>query len=201
MIVERFEHSFFTSNTYAITTAESNQVLLVDVGSLDQVINSLSNSQSVVGVLLTHYHYDHIYFINKLSEVFPACKVYASAHTVEGLYDPKMNLSFYHEEPITYQGEKPKVLNDGDEIVLFDDIKVKVFATPGHNPGCLTYEVGDYLFTGDSYIPDLDVVTKLKQGNKMDSRQSLLRILGLFRLDSSEWNKGSHVYLSSKAMS
>lgn len=176
MKTQQFTHPGLTSNTYKLTTARSNQVWLVDLGSFDQVFNSLPNGQSVAGVLLTHYHYDHIYFINKLIEVFPACKIYASDHTIEGLYDPKMNLSFYHEDPITYRGERPEVLNDGDEIPLFDSFVATAYATPGHNPGCLTLKVGKYLFTGDSYIPHLDVVTKLKYGNKSDSRQSLRKI-------------------------
>jgi glyoxylase-like metal-dependent hydrolase (beta-lactamase superfamily II) len=184
MLVERLEHNIFTSNTYVLTTAKSNQVWLVDLGSFDQVFNSLPNGQLVVGVLLTHYHYDHIYFINKLIEVFPSCKIFASSHTIEGLYDPKMNLSFYHEDPITYRGEMPEVLNDGDEIMLFDGITAKVFATPGHNPGCMTFEVEGYLFTGDSYIPHLDVVTKLKYGNKSDSRKSLHKIRHLLNSNS-----------------
>lgn len=176
MKVQQFTHPKLTSNTYEITTSKSNRVWLVDSGSFDQVKSSLSENQYIVGVLLTHYHYDHIYFINQLIGVFPACKIHASAHTIEGLYDAKINLSFYHEDPITYNGEKPKILKDGDEISLFEDVTAKAIATPGHNPGCMTYKVGNYLFTGDSYIPHLDVVTKLKYGNKTESLQSLRKI-------------------------
>ena len=184
MKVRQFTHPQLTSNTYAITTAKSNRVWLVDLGSFDQVVYDLLEGQSVVGVLLTHYHYDHIYGINHLIDIFPACKIFASAHTIEGLYDPKMNLSFYHEDPITFTGARPEVLNDGDEIRIFDDITAKIYATPGHNPGCLTYKIGDYLFTGDSYIPLLDVVTKLKHGSKSENRQSLLKIENLMNPDA-----------------
>lgn len=179
MKVRQFTHPKLTSTTYEITAAKSKEVWLVDLGSFDQVLHGLSEGYSVAGVLLTHYHYDHIYFINQLIEVFPACKIYASAHTIEGLYDSKMNLSFYHEDPIIYGGEKPEVLKDGDEMLLFKDITAKVIATPGHNPGCMTYKIGNYLFTGDSYIPNLDVVTKLKYGNKRESRESLRKIEAL----------------------
>lgn len=184
MKTQQFTHPKLTSNTYALTAARSNWVWLVDLGSFDQVKSLLSDDQYIAGVLLTHYHYDHIYGINQLIEAFPACKIYASPHTIEGLYDAKVNLSFYHEDPITFNGEKPETLKNGTAISLFEGIIATVFNTPGHNPGCLTYKVGNYLFTGDSYIPHLNVVTKLKYGNKTDSRQSLRKIAALTDVDT-----------------
>lgn len=187
MHVHQYINPHFTSNTYLILTAKSTRVWLVDLGAFDQVIENLTEDQIVEGVLLTHYHYDHIYFINKLIEIFPFCKILASSHTSEGLYDPKLNLSFYHEDPITFKGERPLIVNDGDEIPIFEGINAKAYSTPGHNPGCITYKIGDNLFTGDSYIPNIDVVTKLKNGNKIESQQSLQKILALLLPNTIIW--------------
>ena len=184
MKVRQFKSQKLISTTYKLTTGRPNKVWLVDLGNWDPVFNSLSEDEHVEGLFITHGHYDHIYGINQLIEIFPSCKIYASAYTMEALYDPKLNLSFYRGNPFIYTGEKPIILNDGDEIALFDDIKVKVIATPGHNPGCLTYEVGNYLFTGDSYIPNMDVVTKLKHGKKIESLQSLRKIQRLIGSDT-----------------
>lgn len=41
-----------------------------------------------------------------------------------------------------------------------------VIETPGHCPSCLTYYTDNYIFTGDSYIPNVKVVTKLPYGDK-----------------------------------
>jgi len=174
----------FNSNTFLLKQAKSPGVWLVDLGSFDQVMRDLSPQQRIEGALLTHYHYDHIFFINELLEHFPSCKIYASQHTAEGVYDPKKNLSFYHEQPIIFIGEKPHLLDEGGEIRLFDRIFAKAYITPGHNPGCLSYKIGDYLFTGDSYIPGLDVVTKLPLGNKAQSHESLKKILALLLPDT-----------------
>lgn len=184
MNVERFENSLFTSNTYKITIANSNRVWLIDVGSFDIVQDSLLNEQYIEGVLLTHYHHDHIYCINELVNAYPACKVYASKHTIQGLFSSKMNLSFYHDNPIVYKGNKPFELIDGNKIIFFNDIIAEVIATPGHNPGSLTYKLENYLFTGDSYVPGFDVVTKLKYGNRVDSLQSLDKLESLFEAKS-----------------
>ncbi|MBS4058291.1 MAG: MBL fold metallo-hydrolase [Bacteroidales bacterium] len=179
MQVHQFINGTLKSNNYLITTAKSPGVWLVDLGSFDQVIKKISPQQRIEGVLLTHYHYDHIVYINELIEQFPRCKIYASPHTAKGLYDPKQNLSFYHESPIKYIGSEPFLFEDGSSIKLFDDIIAKAYTTPGHNPGCMTFLIGDYLFTGDSYIPHLDVVTKLPLGNKTQSLESLKKISAL----------------------
>lgn len=62
---------------------------------------------------------------------------------------------------------------------MFDGVTAKVYETPGHNGSCLTYEVNEFLFTGDSYIPGIKVVTNLPGGNKELAAQSLKRILEL----------------------
>ena len=44
--------------------------------------------------------------------------------------------------------------------------------------------IGDYLFTGDSYIPHIDIVTKLKGGNKTQAMESLRKLLNLMQDDT-----------------
>lgn len=176
MRVDKNQHQVFTSNSYVLSTPESNQVWLVDLGVFDNVNHPSGSACKVGGVLLTHYHYDHIYGLNHLHEASPECGIFASAHTIQGLYDPKMNLSFYHEDPIVFKGPMPVEIRDGDEIRLFRGIRAVVYSTPGHNPGCLSFEIENYLFTGDAYIPFVQVVTKLKGGNKTVAASSLRKI-------------------------
>lgn len=54
-----------------------------------------------------------------------------------------------------------------------------MYHTPGHNPSCLTFEVGDYLFTGDAYILGIKVVTIFKGGDKKIAAESVERIIEL----------------------
>jgi|GEM_PF-83406 len=179
MIVQQLTNDVFTSNSYILSTPASNQIWLVDLGVFDSVNHTSGNACCVSGVLLTHYHYDHIYGLNHLLEASPKCSIFASAHTRQGLYDPKMNLSFYHEDPIVFKGTMPFEIRDGDEIDLFTGIRAIVYSTPGHNPGCLTFEIENSLFTGDAYIPFVPVVTKLKGGNKTEAASSLRKIRSL----------------------
>ena len=77
-----------------------------------------------------------------------------------------------------YKGEVA-ILHDGDIVNLFDGISLTVIATPGHNPSCLCFMVEDFLFTGDSYIPGVKVVTNLPGGSKKQAQESVERILKL----------------------
>ena len=54
---------------------------------------------------------------------------------------------------------------------------ISVLETPGHDWSCLSYGIENYLFTGDSFIPKVKVVTKLRGGNRAASKESLRKIL------------------------
>ena len=132
------------------------------------------------GCFITHSHFDHIYGLNELVKEFPNCVIYVSKHGKEGLFSAKLNFSFYHDKPFVFEGGSVKVLEDGDNVKLLEDLFLNVVSTPGHDKGCLCYRVGDYFFTGDSYIPGVETVTKLRGGNKEDNERSLMKLKALF---------------------
>ncbi|MDO9155187.1 MAG: MBL fold metallo-hydrolase [Paludibacter sp.] len=177
MNIIRIENPIFTSNTYIISSEKHNWVWLVDIGGVDGVINSLSKDSMVRGVFITHSHFDHIYGINKLIDTFPECIVFTSVEGKKGLYSEKLNLSFYHDEPIVFEGSNVQILHENDKIELFENCFLETIQTPGHDWSCLTFKVDNCLFTGDSFIPNVKVVTKLKGGNKEENIKSLAKIM------------------------
>jgi glyoxylase-like metal-dependent hydrolase (beta-lactamase superfamily II) len=106
--------------------------------------------------------------------------VFASEEGKKGLSSAKLNLSLYHEDPIEYSGSNLHILAESDKVELFQNCFLVTLETPGHNWDCLTYKVGKYLFTGDSYIPGIEVVTKLKGGNREASKKSIQKIVKSF---------------------
>ena len=182
MKVSHIVNSVFTSKTYILTQEGSRSIWLIDCGDVSPIVDMLSSMGGafiIKGVLLTHVHYDHIYGLPRLTEKFPSLRVYTNEYGKKALTDIRLNYSKYHNDPIVYESENVVTCDEGAVIELFDGVQAKVYHTPGHNPSCLTYEVGDYLFTGDAYIPGIKVVTTFKGGDKVKAAESVERILQL----------------------
>lgn len=178
--VTQIVNSVYASMTYMLSKEGNTDIWIVDCGDVPPLVDMLlslgGNSFIVKGVLLTHAHYDHIYGLPQLTDLYPDVKVYTNAYGREALANERINMSRYHEDPINYDSNNIMICKDGDEMELFNDVRLKVHYTPGHNDSCLTYEVGPCLFTGDAYIPGIKVVTNLPGGNKQLAMTSLERI-------------------------
>ena len=170
----------FSSRTYVLTCDGTDDVWLVDCGDIDKVLDNISG-RKIKGVLLTHAHFDHIYGLPGLMNAFPDCVIYTNGFGVKALQDAKMNMSRYHGMPVALDGDTVRMLvcGQGDRIALFDGVSAACYETPGHNPSCLTFEVGEWLFTGDAYIPGTPVVTILPHADKAKAKESVERILKL----------------------
>lgn len=178
MQIERIINSVFTSNTFVLTDEGNQDAWLVDVGDIEPILKVVG-SHRVKGVFLTHTHYDHIYGINKLVERFPECVIYTSQHGKEGLFSDKLNFSRYHDDPILFQGKYIRVLEEGEEISLFPYVIMKTLYTPGHDWSSMSYYTDNVIFTGDSYIPNIKVVTSFPKSNKLEAQVSLDWIMEL----------------------
>ena len=97
-------------------------------------------------VLETHAHADHITGAQWLKRRFEA-KVVIGEHikevqeTFKGVFDL--------EELATDGSQFDVLVKDGEELAA-GSLKVRTITTPGHTPACVTYQVGDALFTGDA---------------------------------------------------
>lgn len=130
-------------------------------------------------VLLTHAHFDHIYGLNDVLTINPYVKVYTNAVGRMMLLNSKENLSAFHEKPFIFK--YPNAIcevEDGQEIKI-GDIVAKAIFTPGHNPSCITWLIGESLFSGDSLIPGVKTITNLPKSNRYQAIESenIIRML------------------------
>ena len=169
-------NKFFNSITYIIPINDSKECYLVDCGDIENVVEQ---GWRVKGVFLTHCHFDHIYGINKLVEYYPEVKIYTNESGMMGLINPRLNFSKYYEEieDFSFLYLKNIILIEKEEIlILYDNLNVKPLFTPGHDVSCISYIIGNNLYTGDAYIPDIKTVTTFPGSNKEQAVQSLLRL-------------------------
>ena len=173
--VHRFTNSFYTSNTYILNIINnaSTDAWLVDCGDSEPIVQFLDeNGLTLRGIFITHGHYDHIYGLNDICERYGDIAIYTNENGRQNLYDTRYNFSKFHELDFIYKGTNVNLIDNESKIKLFEHHSLSVIATPGHDWSCLSYQLGNFLFTGDSYIPNVKTVTIFPKSNKIQAQKS-----------------------------
>lgn len=174
MIILPINNTFLNSVTYIIYQKDIDYCILIDCGEWDTlrpILNIIN--KKVKGVLLTHGHLDHIYGLKGLLNYDASILVYTNEEGHKELRNSRKNLSFYHEIPFTIDDYNPVVLENNQNLEFEGLVSVEVIETPGHSPSCITYRIGNNLFTGDAYIPGVKVYSSLPNGNKKLALESI----------------------------
>lgn len=103
---------------------------------------------SIVYIILTHGHGDHIGGVEGYMKDFPDAKLVASALEMDLLSDPNVNMSTMTMGQAV--SLRPDVaVNDGDTLTV-GNMELKFLSTPGHSPGSMCVYTGNALFSGDT---------------------------------------------------
>ena len=177
MEIHQVVNTLYRSCSYVIT--HEGESWLLDCGDVEPLLHLIGDG-TLRGVMLTHGHYDHIYGLNILLTMFPSMVIYTNEAGKEELLSDKRNFSKYINDPFILQKPENVILvEDGRGIDLFDGIQAVPVFTPGHSPSCVTWVIGDAVFTGDSYIPGVKTVTNFPLSNRAQSAASELIIRDL----------------------
>ncbi len=131
----------------------------------------------ILWVLETHVHADHLSAGDYIRRQTGA-GIAIGARITEV---QKIFAALFEADDVTPDGSQfDRLLADGTELPL-GDLSIRVLATPGHTPGCVTYVIGDAAFVGDTmFMPDYGTArTDFPGGNAEALYQSIQRILAL----------------------
>lgn len=163
-----------SSITHIIYSDVADYCILIDCGDyncLEPILKRLD--KPVKMVLLTHGHSDHICGLTDLVKHQPDVEICTTEDGHVEIADSRLNLSYYYGSPFAVTSNYHKRnLHDGDSINLIGIGKIDVIATPGHDTSCLSYRIGNDLFSGDSYIPGIKVFSKFPRGNRTKALES-----------------------------
>ncbi len=162
------------NNTYVLTSGD--KAIIIDGAACPKDIEKYVVGKKVVGVFLTHGHFDHFENLNAILETFD-CKCYMHKASFNKFGDHRLNGSICVGLKVETSVEKSicEFVGEGDVVNIFDD-GVKVIALPGHTDCGLGFVVGDKLFTGDTLFARGYGRTDLETSNYGDMKASLKRL-------------------------
>ncbi len=166
-------HAFFDpatwTLTYVVVDPTSRDAVVIDsvldfdpatgrVGhtSIDGLLAWVAERQLTVRATLeTHAHADHWSGAATLRDRLGIPVVIgAGIRRVQATFAPVFGLA----DTLPTDGSQFDVLAEDGQVLRFGTIEVTALSTPGHTPACVTWKIGDALFTGDAlFMPDSGV--------------------------------------------
>lgn len=125
------------TNCYIVSNHETKEAIIVDPAESPDRIKEYVKEAGlyIVGIFLTHGHFDHIMAASELTSYYHT-KLYAAKAEKELLHDATMNCSAGIGRPVTIEADV--YLEDNDMIALAG-MHMKVIHTPGHTAGSVCY--------------------------------------------------------------
>jgi len=180
MIIEKVPAGPFVTNAYLVGCEESGKGIIIDPSPKSAsrlMMHANAHGISVIGIYLTHSHWDHFWDAAKLK------REYGFPLWIHPL-DQK-NLEKPGSDGIPIFGSIEPVLADGllenGQKVSVGNLEFEVIFTPGHSPGGVSFyfEKEKVLFSGDTLFKGTHGKTSFPTSNEADLWDSLLRLMKL----------------------
>lgn len=181
--IYQFKFPFISSNMYIMFNRECKNALIIDPHKNQDAAQLLKAADiKKVLIVLTHEHFDHTSGIPWLQKEFE-CQIYCQNNALqhisqkrnnrpvlaymlknEYVYQKQLKDYFCEFSPYTYTADK--VCQD---LLVFkwNSHELSMKYAPGHSPASVLIEMDkQYIFTGDSLIPNVQVITRFPGGNQ-----------------------------------
>lgn len=177
--------------TYLVSDPATGQAAIIDpvldfdaasartsTRSIDAVMAALRSSDLTLALVLeTHAHADHLTAAAHLrAATGVSIGIGGRITQVQSAFAPLFGADDVRPDGAVFD----HLYADGDAFAL-GDLTVEVIHTPGHTPACVSYRIGDAVFTGDTlFMPDYGTArTDFPGGDARTLYRSIKRLLAL----------------------
>lgn len=175
MQIRQFVWEIVNSNSWLIR--EKSYGLLIDAIDSESLYAELEDIENLA-VVLTHSHFDHICGLNRIRELKPGLKVYATEQCSYNIGNKYKNMSasanafmtFYNEAPFEgfiepFVCQPADVIFNGRLNFKWHDHIIEVISFYGHSNDSLIAVIDSiYMFSGDSIL-GIPTVTRFPGGS------------------------------------
>ncbi|WP_149095143.1 MBL fold metallo-hydrolase [Paenibacillus terrae] len=161
------------TNAYLLQGDDPQRAVIIDPGMNPGPLLRAIESLKIEAILLTHAHFDHIGGVDEIRKA-KGCPVYLHPLEQDWLTSPKLNGSLMWPEASPPISTEPAEfdLAEGQQLNLIGHT-FKVFHTPGHSPGSVSFLCGKDLFSGDVLFRQGVGRTDLTGGRERDLYDSI----------------------------
>ncbi len=165
----KFMHGVMEQNTYVLLKGKF--ALIIDAGADLEDVKKVVGNKKVLGVFMTHLHFDHFWYLDEYLEEFDT-----SVYVVEGyenkFEDSELNGSVLVRQKIERNISKKRIKYYAKNLKL-ENFDIEVINTPGHTEDCVCLLIENKLFTGDTIFADCIGRIDLKDSSKEQMIESL----------------------------
>ena len=157
---------------YILWDDAADTCVVIDPGAEPERIRVACEGRRIEAILLTHGHFDHIGAVAELAKDGAEIVIHQADAPMLG--DPQLNASWLVGWRITAP-EATRTIQEGEALTCAG-VTFNVMHTPGHTPGSVCYQAGEWLFTGDTLFHYGYGRTDLPGGSMRQLAESLRRL-------------------------
>ena len=155
MELKSFPNGIFGATTYLINDKDSSEGAIIDcTSSIDEIERIIKKEKiNLKYILITHGHFDHVYYLNQMKEKFKEALVLMHKDDMPLLGQLKAQCSMAEVDEI----KVPCIdglLDENSKNLKLGNTEIKIIHTPGHTQGGVCYLINDILFSGDTLFRD-----------------------------------------------
>jgi glyoxylase-like metal-dependent hydrolase (beta-lactamase superfamily II) len=138
-------------NTYILKDTEKKEAILIDVGgSFSEIKKELQQENYTIKyVLNTHGHFDHVLGDIEIQEENPEVPIYMSKDDISHIENLTKEMSHFGLRGNTKPLKLTNFIDENSKL-YFENKEIKIFSTPGHSKGSLSYYIDGKVFVGDT---------------------------------------------------